>query len=107
MIAMMKAVLMLVLLARAAADFRVKFDVKTPAGEDHFVVKVHEAWAPIGAARFKELVEAKFYDDTRFFRVIPEFMVQFGINGDPKKNAEWRAKTIMDEPVKVSNTLLP
>merc|ERR1711981_1444209 len=100
---MMKAVLMLVLLARAAADFRVKFDVKTPAGEDHFVVKVHEAWAPIGAARFKELVESKFYDDTRFFRVIPSFMVQFGLSGDPDTSAKIRAKTINDEPVKVSN----
>jgi len=64
---------------------------------------VHEEWAPIGAARFKELVESKFYDDTRFFRVIPSFMVQFGINGDPKVSAEWRSKTIKDEPVKVSN----
>ena len=55
------------------------------------------------AARFRELVEAGFYDDTRFFRVIPSFMVQFGLSGDPVKNGEWRAKTIQDEPVKQSN----
>jgi len=89
--------------AVAQEPFRVKFDVVTTAGEGSFVVSVHEDWAPIGAARFKELVEAKFYDDIRFFRVIPSFMVQFGLNGDPTKNPEWRAKTIQDEPVKKNN----
>merc|ERR1712183_834704 len=44
-----------------------------------------------------------FYDDTRFFRVLPTFMVQFGINGDPKVSSEWRSKTIKDEKVKESN----
>merc|ERR1712183_79917 len=44
-----------------------------------------------------------FYDDTRFFRVLPTFMVQFGLNGDPKVSSEWRSKTIKDEKVKVSN----
>ncbi|CAK0842640.1 unnamed protein product [Prorocentrum cordatum] len=86
-----------------AGDFRVQFDVVTEDGPGHFVVKVHEDWAPIGAARFKELVEAKVYDDIRFFRVIPSFMVQFGLSGDPAVNSEWRAKPIKDEPVKESN----
>jgi len=86
-----------------AADFRVKFEVKTTAGDESFVVKVHSEWAPIGADRFKELVQAKFYDNTRFFRVIPSFMVQFGLNGDPAVSSEWRSKTIKDEPVKESN----
>jgi len=84
-------------------DYRVRFDVETTAGPQSFVIKVHSDWAPIGAARFRELVAAKFYDDTRFFRVIPTFMVQFGLSGDPSSNAHWRAKTIKDEPVKVSN----
>jgi len=66
----------LLVLGVAAADFRVKFDVKTTAGDESFTVLVHEDWAPIGAARFKELVQSGFYDDTRFFRVIPSFMVQ-------------------------------
>ena len=57
----------------------------------------------VGANRFRDLVEEKFYDDTRFFRVIPSFMVQFGLSGDPAKSAEWRSLTINDEPVKESN----
>ena len=89
--------------AVVAADFRVKFDVITTAGPESFTVLVHEEWAPIGAARFRTLVESKFYDDARFFRVMPTFMVQFGLNGDPSVSAAWRAKTIQDEPVKVSN----
>merc|ERR1712039_500829 len=31
------------------------------------------------------------------------FMVQFGLSGDPAVSAEWRSKTIKDEPVKKSN----
>jgi cyclophilin family peptidyl-prolyl cis-trans isomerase len=99
---MLKSLLMLVS-ASAAVAFRVQFDISTKDGEESFVVKVHEEWAPIGAARFKELVKSGFYDDTRFFRVIPSFMVQFGLSGDPAMSAEWRSKTIKDEPVTQSN----
>jgi len=89
--------------AEGTDDFRVRFDVALPEGPGSFTVKVHNDWAPIGAARFKELVQEGFYDDTRFFRVLPTFMVQFGLSGDPAKNTHWRAKTIKDEPVKQSN----
>jgi formylglycine-generating enzyme required for sulfatase activity/cyclophilin family peptidyl-prolyl cis-trans isomerase len=68
-----------------------------------FVVEVHRDWAPNGADRFFNLVKNRFYDDTRFFRVISGFMVQFGINGDPKISAPWRMATISDDPVKQSN----
>jgi peptidyl-prolyl cis-trans isomerase A (cyclophilin A) len=86
----------------SAADepYRVKFE--TSAGD--FVVEVHPDWAPNGAARFKELVEARFYDDCRFFRVVKGFMAQFGMNGDPEVNDKWREMKIKDDPNKKSNT---
>ena len=87
----------------AAGKFRVQFDVSVQSGDSSFVVEVDESWAPLGAARFKELVSAGFYDDTRFFRVIPGFMAQFGLSGDPKVSSEWRAKPINDEPVTQKN----
>jgi peptidyl-prolyl cis-trans isomerase A (cyclophilin A) len=79
--------------------YRVKFE--TTAGD--FVVEVHNDWAPLGAKRFRELVEAGFYDNCKFFRVIPDFMVQFGISGDPKVMDKWRDAKIKDDPVRYSN----
>lgn len=78
---------LLMVLPAVLSDFRVEFNVETTSGPGSFIIKVNEAWAPIGASHFKKLVEKKHYDDTRFFRVIPNFMVQFGISGDPKISA--------------------
>ncbi len=83
-----------------ANTFKVKFE--TTAGD--FVVEVHRDWAPIGAKQFEDLINAKYYDGCRFFRVIPGFVVQFGLNGDPKVTAEWEGKRLKDDPVKQSNT---
>lgn len=84
---------------QAPADFKVDFD--TSAG--HFVVQVHRAWAPRGADRFYNLAKNGFFDEVRFFRVIPSFMMQFGISGDPAIAAAWRDANIPDDPVKESN----
>jgi len=81
----------------AQGQFRVKFE--TTKGD--FVVQVTSDWAPKGATRFRELVEAGFYDGCRFFRVVTGFMVQFGINGDPRVSAQWNS--IPDDPVKHGN----
>ena len=78
--------------------FKVKFE--TTAGD--FVIEVHRDWSPIGAERFHRLVEAGFYDDCRFFRVLPNFMVQFGVNGDPAIHQEWQ-KNLLDDPRKEHN----
>src|SRR5215470_16053793 len=71
----------------APATYKVNFD--TSAGA--FVVEVHRDWAPNGADRFYNLVKNGYFDDIRFFRVIPNFMVQFGINGDPSLSPVWQA----------------
>ncbi|MFO0429574.1 MAG: peptidylprolyl isomerase [Planctomyces sp.] len=78
--------------------YRVRFE--TSAGQ--FTVEVHRDWAPIGAQQFYELVKSGFYDECRFFRVVPGFMVQFGMNGDPDLNARWK-REIQDDPVRKSN----
>lgn len=68
-----------------------------------FVVEVRPEWAPLGAQRFLELVESKFFDGSRFFRAIKGFMGQFGIAADPKVSSYWRKKSIPDDPVVASN----
>ena len=67
-------------------------------------VMARKAWAPIGVSRFFELVTTKFFDDARFFRVIREFVAQFGMSGDPATAAAWKDRCLADEPVKHSNT---
>jgi peptidyl-prolyl cis-trans isomerase A (cyclophilin A) len=84
----------------------VEFEVQIAPGKSaSFTVEVHPEWAPLGAARFLELVEEgdTFWKGIRFFRVIEDFMAQFGIPGKPELAAEWREKSINDDPVVKSN----
>jgi peptidyl-prolyl cis-trans isomerase A (cyclophilin A) len=67
------------------------------------VIEVNREWAPVGADRFHELVSKGFFDECRFFRVVPDFMVQFGINGDPAVQKEWRDARVKDDKVTQSN----
>ena len=84
---------------RAPETFRAKFT--TSKGD--FVVEVTRAWSPNGADRFYNLVKNGYYNDCRFFRVIDNFMVQFGINGDPSLNQVWYQARFSDDPVRESN----
>jgi len=85
--------------AKAPATFRVRFT--TTRGT--FVVAVTRAWAPLGADRFHNLVQAGFFDGAPFFRVVPRFVVQFGLSGDPRVNAAWESARIKDDPVTQTN----
>lgn len=87
----------------AKASSKEKFRVKFETSKGDFVVEVNPALAPKGAARFRELVDLKFYDECRFFRVVKGFVVQFGINGDPEVSKKWREDRIDDDEVKGSN----
>jgi len=68
-----------------------------------FVVQVTRGWAPLGADRFYNLVKNGYFTNVVFFRVVPGFVVQFGISGDPKIAAAWSNAKIQDDPVKQSN----
>lgn len=68
-----------------------------------FVIEVNKAWAPKGAERFWKLVMTGFFDDSRFFRVRPGFIVQFGIAGDPTVNSMMGSTVIDDDPFKEKN----
>jgi homoserine O-acetyltransferase len=81
--------------------FRVKFE--TTAGS--FIIEAHRDWSPRGAERFYDLIRTKYYDDSRFFRVVPGRWVQFGISGNPTIAQQQRHITIPDDPLKQHNTL--
>jgi peptidyl-prolyl cis-trans isomerase A (cyclophilin A) len=85
---------------KAPDVFRVKFE--TTAG--NFILEAHRDWAPHGVDRFYDLVRIRYYDDSRFFRVVPGRWVQFGINGDPKIAQQQRQHTIPDDVLKQHNT---
>jgi peptidyl-prolyl cis-trans isomerase A (cyclophilin A) len=85
---------------QAPPDYKAKFDTS----KGSFEIQVHRDWAPAGADRFYNLVKNGFFDNTRFFRVVSGFMVQFGLNGDPNVSAQWRQARIRDDQVKQSNT---
>lgn len=86
--------------AQAPATYRAKFE--TSAGD--FTIEVTRAWAPLGADRLYNLIKNGFYDGDRFFRVVPGFVVQFGINGTPAVSAAWKDANIADDPVTQHNT---
>jgi peptidyl-prolyl cis-trans isomerase A (cyclophilin A) len=81
-----------------------QFQVAFECSNGIFVVECQRDWAPNGVARFYELVKMGFYDDIRVFRVVPGFVVQFGISNNPALNLEWMESTIPDDPVTQSNT---
>ena len=67
------------------------------------MVEVTRAWAPVGADRFYNLVKNGYYTDASFFRVLPNFVVQFGISAKPAVSKAWARATIPDDPVTQSN----
>lgn len=69
-----------------------------------FVVRTRPDWAPLGVERFEALAGSAFFDGCRAFRVLPGFIVQFGITGDPQVQAKWKAQSLKDDPVKVTNS---
>lgn len=77
-----------------------RVDFETSQGP--VVVEIDRTLAPNGAEHFYQLVHAKYFDGARFFRVVPNFVVQWGMAGDPRAARKWGA-SIADDPVKTTN----
>jgi peptidyl-prolyl cis-trans isomerase A (cyclophilin A) len=80
-----------------------QYKVRLQTTKGDVVILVHRDWSPLGADHFYELTKMGFYNDNRFFRALKGFIVQWGINGDPKINKDWSEISIKDDPPKVSN----
>jgi cyclophilin family peptidyl-prolyl cis-trans isomerase len=87
---------------RERAPDTVRVRVETTKGP--FVLEAYRAWAPHGVDRLYALVRSGYFDDSRFFRALPNYIVQFGIAGDPAVARAWRESAIPDDPPTVSNS---
>jgi cyclophilin family peptidyl-prolyl cis-trans isomerase len=86
---------------KARAPDTVSLDVETSRGT--FTIELVREWAPAGADRFYNLARAGYFDDSRFFRVVPWYIAQFGIAGNPAVAAVWRSRTLPVDSVRASN----
>jgi peptidyl-prolyl cis-trans isomerase A (cyclophilin A) len=85
--------------AKAPDNYRVQFTTT----KGNIVIEIHRDWAPLGADRFYNLVRNGFFTDAAFFRVVPNFIVQFGLSANPAVNKVWQNTNFRDDPVKESN----
>lgn len=88
-------------LAEPAPD-RFRVAVETTAGT--FQIQAVRDWSPAGVDRFHYLVRHGYYDGACFFRVVEDFVAQFGLAAEPPVSAAWADRGLPDEPVRRSNT---
>jgi peptidyl-prolyl cis-trans isomerase A (cyclophilin A) len=86
-----------------AAQAPAEFDAKFVTTKGDFVIHVTRAWAPLGADRFYNLVKYRFYNRAGIFRMLPKFVVQFGISAYPEVSKAWHDADIKDDPVTQPN----
>lgn len=89
--------------ASLAAKAPDTYEVKLTTTKGDVLIQVTRAWAPLGADRFYNLVRHGFYNDAAFFRIVPGFVVQFGLAADPAVNKAWKNANLKDDPVTQSN----
>jgi cyclophilin family peptidyl-prolyl cis-trans isomerase len=80
-------------------SFRVAFGTNRGT----FVVQANRAWAPNGVDRFWQLANDGFFDENRFYRVLPGFIAQFGANDDRKRNTRWEEQKLPADPPREKN----
>lgn len=89
--------------AVAPESFFLTFHTSVPYSDGKIILHLNRSLAPLGVDRLWELVQANYYAHNSFFRVLPGFVVQFGIAGDPAVSRYWDQMPILDDPVATSN----
>jgi len=79
------------------------FTAKFVTTKGDVVFECTRAWSPNGVDRFYNLVKIGFFTDIALFRVKKDFVVQWGIHGDPEVSKQWMGAQIPADPVKESN----
>ena len=87
-------------MTRPAPD---SFDVSMVTSIGTVDLRFYRAWSPLGVDRAFYLFKHNFYEGTRFYRVIDDFVAQFGGSGDAKTDSIWQSLSINDEPVLAPN----
>jgi peptidyl-prolyl cis-trans isomerase A (cyclophilin A) len=83
---------------QAPAVFTARFE--TTKGD--FETEIRRRYSPKAADRFYQLIVHGYYDNAIFYRVVPDFVAQFG-NTDTLEMNHWRHFKVPDEPVLLSN----
>lgn len=77
--------------------------VKFSTSRGDVVIELYRDWAPLGVDRFYNIAKAGLFDQAAFFRIVPDFIVQFGIPADPEVAGKWGEARIKDDPVTQTN----
>lgn len=85
---------------KAPSIFKARFE--TTRGT--FVAEFRRDWSPLAVDRAYQLIQSDFFDNTAIFRVVENYVAQFGINSDSARNSVWKSKVLFDEPVVTPNT---
>ena len=90
---------------KKSTNRRVEFDLTDLKNENTGTITIEtlDEWAPLGVKRFWELIDSDFYVQCKMFRVVPNFIAQFGIASLPSEQAKWKHQPIDDDPVTQSN----
>ncbi|WP_026776724.1 peptidylprolyl isomerase [Polaribacter sp. Hel_I_88] len=79
----------------APATFKARFETT----KGNFDIDAVREWSPNGVDRLYQLIKNEYYQDVAIFRVVPNFVAQFGIHNDTLINNAWQKRGIEDEPV--------
>ena len=81
-----------------------KFSATFKTSKGDFIIEVYRKWSPMGADRIYQLIRSGFFSNALFFRVEPDFVVQFGISANYAANRFWDPRKLPDEPALQKNS---